>query len=89
LTLNFYVYIDDGKSTKETKQILFWYRESIINYIYDGCFGREKLFKIKFFMNYLWSTIIQERLNDLVILYIEKKLLDEINLDYISDDFVS
>jgi hypothetical protein len=40
-------------------------------------------------MNYLWSTIIQERLNDLVILYIEKKLLDEINLDYISDDFVS
>jgi hypothetical protein len=49
LALNFYVYIDDDKSTKEAKQILFWYRESIINYTYDGCFGREKLFKIKFF----------------------------------------
>ena len=62
----------DDKSTKEAKQILFWYRESIINYTCDGCFGREKLFKIKFFMNYLWSTITQERLNGLVILYIEK-----------------
>jgi hypothetical protein len=40
-------------------------------------------------MNYLWSTITQERLNDLTILYIEKKLLDEIDLDDISDDFVS
>jgi hypothetical protein len=37
-------------------------------------------------MNYLWSTITQERLNDLTILYIEKKLLDEIDLDDISDD---
>jgi hypothetical protein len=40
-------------------------------------------------MNYLWSTITQERLNCLVILYVEKKLLDEIDLDDISDDFVS
>jgi hypothetical protein len=32
-------------------------------------------------MNYLWSTITQERLNGLTILYIEKKLLDEIDLD--------
>jgi hypothetical protein len=40
-------------------------------------------------MNYLWSTITQERLNGLAILYIEKKLLDEIDLDDISDDFVS
>jgi hypothetical protein len=39
-------------------------------------------------MNYLWSTITQERLNSLAILYI-KKLLDEIDLDDISDDFVS
>jgi hypothetical protein len=46
-------------------------------------------FKIKFFMNYLWSIITQERLNGLAILYIEKRLLDEIDLDNISDDFVS
>ena len=68
--LNFYVYIDDDKSTKEAKQILFWYRETIINYTCDGCFGREKLIKIKFFMNYLWSTITQERLNGLAIICI-------------------
>jgi hypothetical protein len=41
--------------------------------------------KLIFFMNYLWSTITQERLNGLAILYIEKKLLHEIDLD----DFVS
>jgi hypothetical protein len=40
-------------------------------------------------MNYLWSTITQERLNNLAILYIEKKLLDEIDLDDINDDFIS
>jgi hypothetical protein len=45
--------------------------------------------KFKKIMNYLWSTITQERLNGLAILYIEKKLLDEIDLDDISDDFVS
>jgi hypothetical protein len=45
--------------------------------------------KLNFFMNYLWSTITQERLNGFRILYIEKKLLDEIDLDDISDDFVS
>jgi hypothetical protein len=28
--------------------------------------------KLKYFVNYLWSTITQERLNDLAILYIEK-----------------
>ena len=79
----------DDKSTKEAKQILFWYRETIINYTCDGCFGRENLIKIKIFMNYLWSTITQERLNGLAILYIENKLLDEIDLNDISDDFVS
>jgi hypothetical protein len=56
LALNFYVYIDDDKSIKEAKQILFWYRESIINYTYDGCFGREKLFKI----NFLWTIYDQQ-----------------------------
>jgi hypothetical protein len=40
-------------------------------------------------VNYLWPTITQERLNGLAILYIEKKLLDEIDLNDISDDFVS
>jgi hypothetical protein len=35
------------------------------------------------------STITQERLNGLTILYIEKKLLDEIDLNNIIDDFVS
>jgi hypothetical protein len=44
--------------------------------------------KLKFFMNYLWSIITQERLNGFAILYIGKKLLDEIDLDDISD-FVS
>jgi hypothetical protein len=44
--------------------------------------------KLKFF-NYLWLTITQQRLNGLTILYIEKKLLDEIDLDDINDDFVS
>jgi hypothetical protein len=45
--------------------------------------------KLKKIMNYLWATITQEKLNGLAILYIEKKLLDEIDLDDISDDFVS
>ena len=56
LALNFYVYIDDDKSTKEAKQNFIWYRESIINYTYDGCFGREKLFKI----NFLWIIYGQQ-----------------------------
>jgi hypothetical protein len=45
--------------------------------------------KLKFFMNSLWSIITQARLNGFAILYIGKKLLDEIDLDDISDDFVS
>ena len=59
LALDFYVYIqlDDDESTKEAKRILFWYRESIINYTYDGCFGREKLFKIEIF---LWTIFYQQ-----------------------------
>jgi hypothetical protein len=52
LSLDFYVYIqlDDDESTKEAKQILFWYRESIIYYTHDGCIGGEKLFKIEIFL---------------------------------------
>jgi hypothetical protein len=54
LSLDFYVYIqlDDDESTKEAKQILFWYRDSIIYYTYDGCIDGEKLFKIEIF---LWT----------------------------------
>jgi hypothetical protein len=45
--------------------------------------------KLKLLKNYLRSTMTQERLNGLAILCIEKKLLDEINLNGIIDDFVS
>jgi hypothetical protein len=45
--------------------------------------------KLKYFVNYFWSTITQKRLNGLVILYIEKRLLDEIDLNDINDNFVS
>jgi hypothetical protein len=41
-----------------------------------------------FFMNNLRSTMTQERLNGLVILYIERKL-DEIDLNDINDNFIS
>ena len=37
----------------------------------------------------MWSTMSQERLNGLAILCIEKKLLDEIDIDTIIIDFVS
>jgi hypothetical protein len=59
LALNFYVYIElyNDESTKEAKQILFWYRESIIYYTHDGCIDREKLFKIEIF---LWTIYGQQ-----------------------------
>jgi hypothetical protein len=59
LALDFYVYIqlDDEESTKEAKQILFWYRESTIYYLYYGCIDREKLFKIEIF---LWTIYGQQ-----------------------------
>ena len=44
---------------------------------------------LKSLKNYLRSTISQERLNELAILCIEKRLLDEIDIDTIIDDFVS
>jgi hypothetical protein len=40
-------------------------------------------------VSYLRSTLTQERLNGLAILCVEKKLLDEIDLNNIIDDFVS
>jgi hypothetical protein len=45
--------------------------------------------KLKLLKNYLRSTMTQDRLNGLAILCIEKKLLDEIDLIGIIDDFVS
>ena len=44
---------------------------------------------LKSLKNYLRSTISQERLNELAILCIEKRLLDEIDIDTIMDDFAS
>ena len=45
--------------------------------------------KLKLLKNYLTSTMTQERLNHLATLCIEKKLLDEIDINTIIDDFVS
>ena len=45
--------------------------------------------KLKLLKNYLRSVMPQERLNGLAILCIEKKMLDEINIDTIIDDFAS
>jgi NAD(P)H-flavin reductase len=61
----------------------------IINYTYDGCFGREKFFKIK--KNY---ELFMVNNNSREVKWFgeskyRKKLLDEIDLDDISDDFVS
>ena len=45
--------------------------------------------KLKLSRNYRRSTVSQERLNGLAILCIEKKLLDEINIDTMVTDFAS
>jgi hypothetical protein len=45
--------------------------------------------KLKLLKNYLRSTMSQERLNGLATLCIEKKLLDDINIDSILDVFIS
>jgi hypothetical protein len=45
--------------------------------------------KLKLLKNYLRSTMSQERLNGLVALCIEKKLLDEIDINSIINDFAS
>jgi len=44
---------------------------------------------LKSLKNYLRSIISQERLNELTILCIKKRLLDEIDIDTIIDDFAS
>jgi len=45
--------------------------------------------KLKLLKNYLRSTMSQERLNGLATLCIEKKLLDEIDIHAIINDFAS
>jgi hypothetical protein len=45
--------------------------------------------KLKLLKNYLRSTMSQERLNGLATLCIEKKLLDEIDIDGIVTKFAS
>uniref|UniRef100_A0A8I7BK81 HAT C-terminal dimerisation domain-containing protein n=1 Tax=Hordeum vulgare subsp. vulgare TaxID=112509 RepID=A0A8I7BK81_HORVV len=45
--------------------------------------------KLKLLKNYLRSTMSQERLNGLATLCIEKKFLDEIDIDTIISDFAS
>ena len=45
--------------------------------------------KLKLLKNYLRSTMSQERLNGLATLCIEKKLLDEIDVNKIIDEFAS
>src|SRR6266542_2472017 len=45
--------------------------------------------KLKLLKNYLRSAISQERLTGLATLCIEKKFLDEININSIIDEFIS
>jgi hypothetical protein len=45
--------------------------------------------KLKLLKNYLRSTMPQESLNGLATLCIEKKLLDDVNIEVIIDDFAS
>jgi hypothetical protein len=45
--------------------------------------------KLKLLKNYLRSTMSQEMLNGLATLCIEKRLLDEIDIETIIDDFAS
>ena len=45
--------------------------------------------KLKLLKNYLRSVMSQERLNGLATLCIEKKLLDEIDIDAIINDFAA
>jgi hypothetical protein len=45
--------------------------------------------KLKLLKNYLRSTMTQQRLNGLAALCIEKKLLDDIDIDPIISEFAS
>jgi hypothetical protein len=91
LALDFYVYIQlyDDESTKEAKQILFWYRESIIYYTHDGSSTERSFLKLKCFCElFMVNNNLREVkwFDDFIY---RKKLLYEIDLNDISDDFVS
>jgi hypothetical protein len=45
--------------------------------------------KLKLLKNYLRSTMLREKLNGLTTLCIEKRSLDEIDIETIIDDFTS
>ena len=45
--------------------------------------------KLKLLKSYLRSSMLQERLNDLAILCIEKNMLKNIDIDTIINDFTS
>ena len=45
--------------------------------------------KLKLLKNYLRSTMLQDRLNGLVMCCIEKDILDNIDLDIVLNDFAS
>ena len=45
--------------------------------------------KLKLLKSYLRSSMSQERFNDLAILYIEKNMLENIDVDTIINDFAS
>ena len=51
---------------------------NFINNAYYSCFCLKKFFKIKIDKFYLRSTMSQERLSELAILSIEKKILEKI-----------
>ncbi|VAH85053.1 unnamed protein product [Triticum turgidum subsp. durum] len=65
---------------------------SIAYRIYCGCDSRmaeRNFLKLKLLKNYLRSTSTQDRLNCLATSCIEKKLLDEIDINPIISDFAS
>jgi hypothetical protein len=51
--------------------------------------AKKSFSKFKLLKNYLRSIMSQERLNGLTTLCIEKRLLDEIDIHTIIDDFAS
>ncbi|KAF7013689.1 hypothetical protein CFC21_027755 [Triticum aestivum] len=51
--------------------------------------AERKFSKLELLKNYLRSTMTRERLNDLATLCMEKKLLDEIDIDPIISDFAT
>ncbi|VAH70086.1 unnamed protein product [Triticum turgidum subsp. durum] len=51
--------------------------------------AERSLSKLKLLENYLRSTMLQDRLNDLAMCCIEKDMLDNVDLDYALNDSTS